>query len=66
MIKIKVIIYQASIIPLCQPMIQRIPLKKIQEAKIGPASTMYIPPKELQNSDEDMIHQLGMVRIRIN
>jgi hypothetical protein len=62
----EVIIYQASSLPLCQPIIQRIALTKIHEAKIGAASTMYVPPKGLQNSDEDMIKQLGMVPIKIN
>jgi hypothetical protein len=40
--------------------------EKIHWAKIGAASTMYVPPKGLQNSDEDMIKQLGMVPIKIN
>lgn len=62
----EVIIYQASSLPLCQPIIQHIPLTKIHWAKIGAASTMYVPPKGLQNSDEDMIKQLGMVPIKIN
>lgn len=62
----EIIIYQASILPLCQPLIQRIPLTKVHEAKIGAASTMYIPPNGPQNSDEEMIHKLGMVPIKIN
>jgi uroporphyrin-III C-methyltransferase len=62
----EVIIYQASSLPLCQPIIQRIALTKIDEAKIGAASTMYVPPMGLQNSDEDMIEQLAMVTIKIN
>jgi Tetrapyrrole (Corrin/Porphyrin) Methylases len=60
----EVIIYQASHFPLCQPNIQRVPLAKIQEANVSAASTMYIPESDPQTLDEDIIHQLGMVRLR--
>ena len=60
----EVIIYQASHFPLCQPNIQRIPLMKICEANVSAASTMYIPPRDPQSQDEEMIQQLGRVRIR--
>ena len=60
----EVIIYQASIFPLCRADIQRVPLMKIQQANISAASTMYIPPRNPQTLDEDIIQLLGMVRIR--
>jgi uncharacterized protein YabN with tetrapyrrole methylase and pyrophosphatase domain len=60
----EVIIYQASYFPLCQPDIQHVPLGKIQEARITAASTMYVPPNDPQTLDEEIIRELGMVRIR--
>ena len=60
----EVIIYQASYFPLCRPDIQNVPMGKIPEANISAASTMYIPPNDPQNLDEEIIKEIGMVRIR--
>jgi uncharacterized protein YabN with tetrapyrrole methylase and pyrophosphatase domain len=60
----EVIIYQASHLPLCQPKIQRVTLMNIEDAEIKAASTMYIPPNGPQTQDEEVIKQLGMVRIK--
>jgi hypothetical protein len=36
----------------------------IEDAEIKAASTMYIPPNGPQTQDEEVIKQLGMVRIK--
>ena len=57
----EVIIYEAAIYPICDPVIQRMPLSKLPEAQITEVSTLYVPPKARTTVDTEMMNRLGMV-----
>jgi uncharacterized protein YabN with tetrapyrrole methylase and pyrophosphatase domain len=40
-----VVLYQASQFPICDPVIERIPLSKLPDATVMAMTTLYIPPK---------------------
>jgi uncharacterized protein YabN with tetrapyrrole methylase and pyrophosphatase domain len=55
------ILYEAAVYyPVCEPVIERIPLSKLSEAKVSEVSTLYIPPKESAPLDREMMMRLGM------
>lgn len=56
----EVIVYEAAVYPVCQPMIQRLPLARLPEAQITEVSTLYVPPKGPAPVDVEMMARLGM------
>jgi precorrin-6B methylase 1 len=56
----EVIIYEASPYPGFDPVIQRIALGQVQDARITPISTMLVPPKEQAPLDAAMLERLGL------
>ena len=57
----EVVVYEAAVYSICNPVIQRLSLDKVVEAKITELSTLYVPPKELASIDYAMMTRLGMV-----
>lgn len=55
-----VVIYEAAIYPTVKPHIQHVPLCMLPQARISLVSTLYVPPKELANVDEEMMQRLRM------
>lgn len=55
------IVYEAAVYhPVCQPVIQRMPLSKLPEAKVTEISTLYMPPNPPLEIDMEMVARLGM------
>jgi uncharacterized protein YabN with tetrapyrrole methylase and pyrophosphatase domain len=57
----EVIVYEAAVYhPVCEPVIQPLPLSQLPQAKVTVVSTLYIPPKGPAPVDKDMMDRLGM------
>jgi uncharacterized protein YabN with tetrapyrrole methylase and pyrophosphatase domain len=57
----KVIIYEASLYPMFDPITQVVPICRIPEAKVSPLSTLYVPPTNAHAPpDKGMLERLGM------
>ncbi len=57
----EVIVYEAAVYyPVCQPVIQKLPLCQLPTAKITEISTLYIPPQPSAFVDREMMIRLGM------
>lgn len=55
-----VIVYEAAVYPICEPVIQYLPLTELPDAEITEVSTLYVPPKALAPVDNEMMTRLGM------
>lgn len=57
----EVTVYEAAVYyPVCQPIIQKIPLGKLPQANVTPISTLYVPAKDFAALDYEMMARLGM------
>ena len=57
----EVIVYEAAVYyPVCEPVIQHIPLSKLAEVGITSVSTLYVPPQAPAPIDSEMMSRLGM------
>jgi uncharacterized protein YabN with tetrapyrrole methylase and pyrophosphatase domain len=56
----EVIVYEAAVYPVCEPLIQPVPLTRLPEAPITGVSTLYVPPKAPAPVNRDMLARLGM------
>lgn len=56
----EVIVYEAAVYPVCEPVIQRLPLCKLPEAEITEVSTLYVPPRAPPPVAVEMMARLGM------
>jgi hypothetical protein len=56
----EIVIYEAARFPVCDAVIQRLPLSKASRARILATSTMYVPPKGPAPLDDAMIERLGL------
>jgi len=57
----EVVVYEAAVYyPVCEPVIQPLPLSKLAEAKVTAVSTLYVPPKGPAPVDNEMMARLGM------
>jgi uncharacterized protein YabN with tetrapyrrole methylase and pyrophosphatase domain len=54
----KVVVYESSVYPVCDPSIQRVPLSQLHKARISSASMLYVPPKNEAPYDYKMIDRL--------
>lgn len=57
----EVIVYQAGPYVCGNPSIERIQLAKLTEAKIGPLSTLYVPPRSDAEPDWNVVRELGLM-----
>jgi hypothetical protein len=58
----EVVHYQGSVFAVCEPMIERLPLRELgQGAKVTTMSTLYIPPQRKPHLDQEMVQRLGLV-----
>jgi uncharacterized protein YabN with tetrapyrrole methylase and pyrophosphatase domain len=57
------ILYEASPYPMCEPIVQRLPLRAVGEAEVSPVVTMVLPPREEPEFDQEM---LARVRLRLS
>lgn len=57
----EVIVYEAAVYyPVCEPVIQPIPLFKLPETSVSLVSTLYVPPLAPGSVDREMMVRLGM------
>ena len=57
----EVVVYEAAVYyPVCSPVIDRIPLSKLPEAKVTEVSTLYVPPIAMASVDHSMMARLGI------
>ncbi|MBP0021742.1 MAG: hypothetical protein J7647_29830 [Cyanobacteria bacterium SBLK] len=57
----EVIVYEAAVYyPVCSPVIERMPLAKLPEAKVTEVSTLYVPPRAIAPLDREMMARLGI------
>ena len=57
----EVIVYEAAVYyPVCEPVMQRIPLFKLPEAPVTLVSTLYVPPLAPAPVDREMMARLGL------
>lgn len=54
------IVYEAAPILACEPMIERIGLGRLPEARVTPMSTLFVPPMVKAPLDEAMMKRLGI------
>jgi hypothetical protein len=57
----RVIVYQASAFPVCEPIIHRVSLAKLPDVPITISSTIYIPPIRKAQLDEKMLARLNSI-----
>jgi Protein containing tetrapyrrole methyltransferase domain and MazG-like (predicted pyrophosphatase) domain len=50
----EVTIYEAAVIPVCDPVILRVPLRALADSAVSVLSTLYIPPVSAGKTDEAM------------
>ncbi|HEY0553000.1 MAG TPA: SAM-dependent methyltransferase [Thermoanaerobaculia bacterium] len=61
----EVVHYQGSVFSVCDPLIERLPLRELGKgARVTTMSTLYIPPQKKLQPDMDMIQRLGLVPIQ--
>lgn len=56
----EVTVYEAATYPVCEAVIQPMPLAQLSEAPITELSTLYVPPKTSASVDIEMMARLGM------
>lgn len=55
-----VFVYEAAVLPGCEPVIRPLPLYQLPSVPLSPASTMYIPPAQTAVPDRNMYQRLGL------
>jgi uncharacterized protein YabN with tetrapyrrole methylase and pyrophosphatase domain len=56
----EVVLYEASPIPGCGPIVKRLPLAEIAAADVSPATTLYVPPGSTRRIDRGMVARLRL------
>ena len=54
------VIYEAATLPLAKPRIEPLPIRRIPEARVTSASTLYVPPNRQPTIDATMLRRLGI------
>ncbi len=57
----EVIVYEAAQYPVCNPIIDKVPLSQLATARISGISTLYVPPLGRQSPDQEMLKRLEMM-----
>lgn len=56
----EVVVYEAAVLPTCEPLIHRTELASLVDAPISPLSTLYVPPRERAKLDLEIVRALGL------
>jgi Tetrapyrrole (Corrin/Porphyrin) Methylases len=54
------VIYEAAQYPVCNPVMERVPLSQLAKATVSPVSTLYVPPRARPTVDAEMLARLGI------
>jgi len=60
--KHEVIVYETSSVPICEPMVVRVPLNSLSSARVTAMSTLFVPPMIKAPLDEAMARRLALTR----
>jgi uncharacterized protein YabN with tetrapyrrole methylase and pyrophosphatase domain len=55
-----VVVYEAAVLPGCEPVIQPVPLCQLPFVPLSPGSTLYVPPAQTTVPDRNMYQRLGL------
>jgi uncharacterized protein YabN with tetrapyrrole methylase and pyrophosphatase domain len=58
------VLYEASIYPICEPVIRRVALSDLVGAEISSMTTLYVPPASERPADPEMLARLGIEEAR--
>ena len=58
----EIVVYEAARLPVMRPIIERVPLAGLPEARITQISTLYVPPKASAPVNASMLDRLGIPR----
>jgi uncharacterized protein YabN with tetrapyrrole methylase and pyrophosphatase domain len=56
----EVVVYEAASLPIAEPLIQRVPLHALSQARIGLLSTLYVPPRSAPTLSREMAARLNL------
>jgi uncharacterized protein YabN with tetrapyrrole methylase and pyrophosphatase domain len=56
----EVVVYEAAKLPVCEPTIERVPLRELPRARVTAMSTLFVPPMAKADADEAMLKRLGI------
>jgi uncharacterized protein YabN with tetrapyrrole methylase and pyrophosphatase domain len=56
----QVIIYEAAVYPVCEPVIHSIPLYKLPEIPVSETATLFVPPNMTAPLDDEMLARLDL------
>ena len=56
----EVCVYEAALFPGCSPRMDWVPLGRLTETKLHPASTLFVPPSVMPELDLDLMRRLGI------
>jgi hypothetical protein len=56
----EVVVYEASQYPVCEPIMDRVTLVDLPDARVSGISTLYVPPKVGSRLSQDMLRRLGI------
>jgi len=54
------VVYEATLLPVCEPLIQQVAIPGIAGARVSTYSTLYVPPARRAPLDEVMLARLGL------
>jgi hypothetical protein len=54
----EVCVYEAALFPNCQARIDWVPLRRLAEVPLGPASTLFVPPAAASTCDPEILQRL--------
>jgi uncharacterized protein YabN with tetrapyrrole methylase and pyrophosphatase domain len=57
-----VVVYEAAHLPTAQTRHDAVPLGQLASADVTPVSTLYVPPREPAEADEEMLARLGLAK----
>jgi uncharacterized protein YabN with tetrapyrrole methylase and pyrophosphatase domain len=56
------VLYEASLYPVCDPVIRRVALFELGRAEVSPMATLYVPPAQARPPDPAILARLGIAQ----
>ena len=56
----EVLVYEASLLGICDPRIDSVPIHELPSVEVSSASTLFVPPSEAVSWDTEMLDRLGI------
>jgi hypothetical protein len=58
----EVVVYETAVYPTCDPLVERVALARLADARVSVISTLYVPPLGPAPLDLEMLDRLGLPR----